>query len=242
MSLQFYNSTDKTGIVDLIYENTKSNTTKYPLKEVTRDVNLALDKAYSIIFQSSGKWQFDDSNHVDYPIITTNLVSGQRDYSFTTDEHSNIILDIYRVLVADENDKFYDLEPVSQQKDGINSIGFVDGQDLEGKPVKYAKTANGIFLDRIPDYNSTGGLKILINREGSYFASTDTTKKPGFAGLFHEYLVLRPSYQYAYRKGMANAPALREEMLLMERKIAEYYGKRSKDEKPRIKPSVRGSL
>jgi hypothetical protein len=240
MSLQFYSSTNKDGIVDLIYANTGLNTTSYPLAEVTRDVNIALDKALSIILQADGKWQFDDSNHTDYPIITTNLVDGQRDYSFTTDEQGNLILDIYRVMVKDQDGKFYDIQPVDQQTRGTDSLGFVDGQNEEGEPTKYDKTANGIFLDKIPSYNSTGGLKIFINRETTYFTASDTTKKPGFAGIFHEYLALRPSYQVAYRKGLQNVQLLREEMLLMEQKIKEYYGQRAKDEKVRIAPATRG--
>jgi hypothetical protein len=237
MSLQFYDSTNKSGIVDLIYSNTGADTTKYPLVEVTRDVNLALDKAFSIIFRSDGRWQFDDSNHTDYPILTTNLVSGQRDYSFTTDESGNLILDIYKVMVKGSDGIFREITPVDQQ-DRTAPTTMVNGVNSTGTPTTYDKTANGIFLDLIPSYSSTGGLKIMINREASYFASTDTTKKPGFAGIFHEYLALRPSYQFGYRKGLQNTQALREEMLLMEQELAKYYGNREKDTKKRMVANV----
>lgn len=33
---------------------------------------------------ADGTWAFDDSNHEDLPIITTDLKTGQRDYSFLT--------------------------------------------------------------------------------------------------------------------------------------------------------------
>lgn len=233
MSLQFYDSTNKSGIVDLIYSNTGADTVKYPLAEVTRDVNLALDKAWAIILQASGTWQLDDSNQTDYPILTTGIISGRRDYAFTTDSSGNLILDIYRVMCANEDGQFYDLDRIDQQDNSnFNSNGMVDGQNKTGKPSAYDKTANGIFLDAIPDYNEAGGLKIFINREATRFLTTDTTKKPGFAGIFHEYLALRPSYQFASRKGLKNEASLREQVMLMEQKMEEYYGQRNKDERP----------
>lgn len=239
MSLVFYNSSLKSGIVDLIYSITGADTTRYPLAEIVRDVNSSLDKVWSIIFKSDGRWQFDDSNFTDYPIITTNLVSGQRDYGFTTDQTSNLILDIYKVQVMNSaTGNYVDIYPVDQQKpsllggDIINGIApstMTDGDNSTGVPTCYDKTANGIFLDLIPSYNATNGLRVFINREASYFTASDTTKKPGFAGIFHEYLALRPSYQFAYRKGLQNANALQIEMLQIEKDIAKYYGNREKD-------------
>jgi hypothetical protein len=87
-----------------------------------------------------------------------------------------------------------------------------------------------IFLDPIPNYTKEGGLKVLINREASYFTTSDTTKKPGFAGIFHQYLALRPSYFYCVRNKMKElANAYKAEMVEMEEKIASFYSKREKD-------------
>ncbi len=227
-------------ITSLIDRNCKSNSSSYSLADKTADINIAIDKAFDIIFQNSSTWQFDDSNHSDYPIITTNLVSGQRDYSFVADEQGNLILDIFKVMVADVNGVFHEVYPIDQQSEpGTQS--FWDGQNIGGQPYRYDKTANGIFLDNIPNYNRTGGIKIFINREGSYFTTADTTKKPGFAGLFHEYVALRPSYQYAYRNGLLNVNILKQEMLEMEDKIANYYSERTRDEPQQIITKNRSS-
>lgn len=239
MSIKFNDTTNKNGLIQLIERNCGFNDGDISgnstlLAQFTADINLALDKAISIILPAGGTWQFDDSNQSDYPIITTNIVSGQRDYPLTTDGSGNLILDIYKVLVANSSGVFSEISPVDQQtttNNNSDTITFLDGNNSTGTPTRYDKTGNGIFLDPIPNYNSTGGLKVLINREGSYFTVSDTTKKPGFAGLFHEYLALRPSYQYAYRKGLANANALRNEMLVMERAIDDYYGSRERDVK-----------
>ena len=237
MSLPFNDTANRKGIVQL-YERelgldaaaVSGNTTK--LKDLTADVNIAFDDYVSIAIRSSGTWQFDDSNQTDFPIITTNLVSGQRSYLFTTDEQSNLILDIYRVLVADSSGRFSEVDAVDAQTGP--DAGFWDGQDTGGTPVKYDKTANGIFLDPIPNYNYTNGLKVYINREASYFTYTDTTKKPGVPGLHHKYFYLRPAEEYARRKNLANYPQLREERMLLEREIETYFSERPRDEKRRL--------
>lgn len=215
------------GIIQAIDDTVGTNSTTYPIASKTRDINLALDKVFSLIFQVGGTWQFDDSNHTDYPIITTNLVANQRDYSFTTDGSSNLILDIYKVMCADSSGNFFEVLPVDQQSNAPATM--TDGLNTTGQPFFYDKTGNGIFLDPIPNYNSTGGLKVFINRTGSYFVTTDTTKTPGFAGLFHEYLVLRPSYMYAMRKNLNNMNVLKAEMLEMEAEIQNHYKSRERD-------------
>lgn len=240
MSIQFSDTIYKTGILQLIERNCGFNdgditgdSTK--LYQFTGDVNLALDRVLAIIFKAGGTWQFDDSNHTNYPIITTNLVASQRDYTFTADTSGNLILDVYKVLVKDSSGTFYEVFPVDVQSQN-NTEGLSDGLNTTGVPLTYDKTANGIFLDPEPSYSYSGGLKVYVNREGSYFSSTDTTKKPGFAGLFHEYLALRPSYQFAYRNGLTNTAALQNEVLLMETAIEDYYGAREKDVRKKLSP------
>lgn len=213
----------------LIDRNCKSNNVSYPLADKTADMNLAMDEAYSEIFGSASKWQFDDSNHTDYPFIMTTINSGQRDYTFTTDEQGNMILDIYKVMRKNADGIYEEIFPIDQQSD-LGTEDFYDGRNITGIPQYYDKTANGIFFDVVPDYTSVNGLKVFINREGSYFNTSDTTKKPGFAGLFHEYIALRPSYQYAYRNSLKNVNLLKGEMLEMKAAMKKYYRDRSKDE------------
>ena len=249
MSLVFSASATKSGIVDLIYRNTGADSVKYPIAEVTSDVNLAVDALLTRAIMASGKWQVDDSSHTHDPIITTNLSSGKRDYHFTVDEQSNLILDIYRVMVADENGIFYDLDLVDQQSKS-EAIGMVDGQNKTGKPTMYDKTANGIFLDVIPNYDYTNGLKLFVNREALYFAVSDTTKKSGFDGRLHEYLAVRPTAYYAQRKGLKTAPFWANELLKYEGDesrgfkglIKKIYSGRMKDEQLSFSPENVNSI
>lgn len=238
MSLQFRDDTNYRGLVQ-IYEKeigadlgfVTNNTTR--LKNFTADCNLALDDFFTLAFKSDGRWQFDDSNHTDYPTITTNLVSGQRDYSFTSDELGNLILEVQKVAVANSSGQFSEIASVDvTTESGMGA--FFDGQNASGTPTRYDKMANAIFLDPIPNYNYTNGLKVYINREASYFTYTDTTKKPGIPGLFHRYLAIKPAFDYARRNSSANSVALQNEILRIEQDIRSYFSLRNKDERKRM--------
>ncbi len=239
MSIPFSSVVNKNGIIQQIEKNCgfpdgtiTGNVTL--MAQFTADVNLAIDDALAVIIPASGTWQLDDSNHTDYPIGTTDLVSGQRDYTFVTDESGNLVLDIYKVMCKGPDGIYKELIPKDQQSD-LNVLGFTDGQDLTGTPTMYDKTGNGIFLDKIPSYNSTNGLKIYVNREGSYMTPSDTTKKAGFSGLFHEYLVLKPSYNYARTKGLQNTERLKRDITEMEAKMLSHYSDRQRDVKRQMK-------
>lgn len=245
MSLNFSDTSAYRGIVQ-IYEKEISKDVGFisnnidRLKALTADVNLAFDDLVAIAIQANGTWQLDDSNQTDYPIITTNIVSGQRDYSFVLDGTSNLILDIYKVYAkVSSSGEFKELTPVDVQSDD-NMKGFYDGNNTAGTPSRYDKTANGIFLDSIPNYNSTGGLKLYINREPSYFVYTDTSKKAGIPGILHKYLALKPALDYARRNTLASLPRLEIEVAKFEGVngvgglIREYFGRRTKYERPKF--------
>jgi len=236
MSIKFSDTTNKSGIIQILERLCKfvdgwisGNATR--LKEYTSEINLALDEIWATIFSCGGTWQFDDSNHTDYPIITTNLVSGQRDYAFVTDEQGNIILDIYKVIVAQPDGTFKEIKPVDAQSEDVS--GFYNGLSTSGTPDKYDKTANGIFLDAIPNYSITNGLKVYINREGSYFSTSDTTKKAGFAGTYHELIPLKVAYKFAPESELKR---ITERMVLKEKELKKYYGRRERDIRPRLVP------
>ena len=176
-------------------------------------------------------WNVDDFNHTAYPIITTSLVSDQRDYSFTYDEDSNLILAIHKVLIKNSAGIFVEIKRKDQQSTDSNEspVGFWDGNDTTGTPIYYDKTANGIFLDPIPSYSSTGGLKLYIDREPSFLTASDTTKVPGIDGLCHDYLYLKPAYEYARDKNLASAERLYRDLQDARKKVDDRYATKERD-------------
>jgi len=254
MSIQFSDTSTYKGLVQLFERETQQGRTAVSgdtdkLKEFTVDVNQTLDEFVELALRSGGTWKFDDSNHTRLPIIYANLVSGQRDYEFTTDQQGNIILDFTRVMVADPSGIYHDVNPKDQQYADNNTTqtsSFVDGRNTGGVPTTYDKTQRSIFFDPIPNYNYTNGIKIFINREAYYMTYTNTTEKPGIPGIFHEYLYLKPAYKYARIHGLANLQQLEKIIIDLEGskrlgivgKIEEYFSSRTWDERPRLRANV----
>lgn len=241
--LQFSDTVANNGIIQSIQRRTgtqSTNSSAYPLLDKTVDVNLALANYFLLAVQAAGRWQVDDTNQSDYPIVFGSIVSGQQDYSFTVDADGNQILDIYKVRCKDSQGNWLTLIQRDLQDgkdDPLNST------TTTGQPTKYDITANGIFLTDIPNYNSTNGLELYVSRTASYFVSTDTTKVAGIPDIFQEYLVIRPSYFYCLQKGLPEATAYYRTLYGpdgrggMEQAIKDYHSNRNRDEKRRMVPA-----
>jgi hypothetical protein len=142
-------------------------------------------------------------------------------------------------MVADASGVFSTITPVDQQADPDSEIkDFIDGQNTSGTPIRYDKTGNGIFLDPIPSYSYTNGLKMFISRQSSYFLSSDTTKVAGIDGLCHDYLYLKPAYEYARDKNLPQKETLYRDLQISIKKIHDRYGTREKDVEKRLIPNL----
>ena len=234
----YSDTTNRTGIIQLLEDLTSTQSatsSSYPLATKTRDINLAFAEYMQLVIQSSGTWQMDDSNHTKYPNAKFNLVSGQQDYSFTEDEQGNKIEDIYRVECKDPSGVWTLLTPYNEMDE---ETALSQQETQSGTPTRYYKTANGIFLDRTPNYNSTLGIRMYFTRTPDYFLSTDTTKEAGIPDAHHRYLALRPAYWYWLPKDSQRASLYGAEITKLEQSIGKYVSNRNRDEKRMITPRV----
>lgn len=239
MSLAFNDTSTLKGLVQMYEREIGANLgdvsgSTSRLKTFTADANLTMDDYLAIAIQASGTWKIDDSNHTDYPEIYTNIVANQREYVFLTDENGNAILDIYRVYAKDSASGAYRLLESTDIDTEHEASSFTNGLNATGFPQSYDKLANAIRFDVLPSANVTDGLKVSINREGSYFTYTDTTKKPGYPGLHHKYFYLKPALDYARRNTLTSYPRIEGEVMKIEREIKEYFDRRAKDEPQRL--------
>lgn len=206
------------------------------LFQFTARINEAQDRFAFLAMSADGKWQWDDSNNTDYPIATRNIVSGQRDYDFAL-EH----LEIEKVLIKDASGTWRTLDRILDAGDELDTETdsyLENNTGNTGTPQAYDKMSNAIFFDRTPDYNSTGGIRIYFKRGPNYFIYSDTTKKPGFASIFHDYLSIRASAMYMLERKIDGAKDMFVLMQAKETDIKEFYSRRNKDERGRLSPRI----
>lgn len=234
----FSDTVNRNGLIQLLERdtNTQSATTaSYPLAVKTEDINNAIGTFALIATKASGRMQWDDTNQTDYPVIYTNIVSGQVDYTVTVDGSTpaNQILDLRQVRIKDNTGTWKTLKPIDREANSINRY-----EGVTGVPEVYDFDSNGLKLYPIASYNSTAGIELYVSRTPSYFASTDTTKEAGIPRIFQNYLHLKPAYLYCLVKTLPQTKGLQLEVEKLELAIADYYSRRDRVDRKQMRPNV----
>lgn len=197
------------------------------LYQFTERINRAQDRFIFLAMTADGRWQYDDTNYTDYGIATTDLVAGQKDYTLAV---SHLEMEKVLILPSATSTNYQILSTTDQ--DDIDAKAYLENPStVTGVPYRYDKRANSIFLDPVPSYNATSGIKIYFKRGPSYFIYSDTTKVPGFASIFHDYLALHASRDYALDRTLAIATSLDELVTRAETAITKFFSQRDKDER-----------
>lgn len=238
--MQFNDTTNLTGIIQecemLVfggdYGAISDNTNL--LKRFTALSNKGLDRVVSKILSSDNRWQWDGTNQTNYPIATTNLVAGQKDYVLAV-EH----LKILAVEAKDANGNYQVLKPIDQYDIHAGGLALSEFMKTDGMPQFYDKTSDGVFLYPSPASGSVttaSGLKMYFQRGAKPFTSTDTTQQPGFVSLYHYLIPLWASYDYAVAQVMTDkASSLRAEIQVGEDELQNFFSRRDKDDQPRLR-------
>lgn len=207
----------------------KADSTSYSTSDITDSVNRAYDRVVSLIREAEGRWQWDDDNNTDIAIATTPLVADQQDYELDVTH-----LEIDRFEVKDEDSTWYKLAPIDQAD--VYDATVTSLLSTAGVPMYYDKIGNMVFLYPKPSYSQAASLKIWYKRGPSYFATSDTTKVPGFASIYHRILPLYAAYDYAFINQLTVKDDLGSSISLMEEDIQAHYARRDRDDKLRLVP------
>lgn len=231
--MEFSSTSDKAGIVEEIDFLVNTDSTSYPLTQKARNVNRWLEEVVSLIMQSDSRWEWDDSNQTDLPIATTTLVDSQQDYNIA----GATFLKLLRVEIKDINGNYYLLEPISEKD--ITAQAMTEFLKTAGRPLYYDKLGDSVFLYPKPssaNVTLSAGLKAYFQRLPSYFTSTDTTKVPGFAPLFHRILSIGAALDYAVANGLTTKINILTPMAeKLKAGIVEFYSSRIRDEAVRMR-------
>ncbi len=220
---------------------TSTNSASFTDADVVILANNAVEHVEALINNADDRWEFDDSNQTDLPIATATITAGQQDYSLAT---SHISID--RVEIKDLTGNWKKLNPIDQHD--IRFQALAEGEttrngayySTNGTPLQYDKLANSIFLYPAPNYTQASSLKIYFTRPPVAFLVGDTTAQPGFNPLFHDLIAYWVSYEFAIANGKGNATMLWQTIQEKEQKIYDFYGQRSRDERPRMQVSTSG--
>jgi len=235
----FSDTTKKDGILQkcelYIHGGNYGSITNNPtlLNVFTSLVNDSMDTLVTDILDSDTSWQWDDTNRTDFPIGQLDLVQGQRDYTLDVSH-----LKILGVEAKDESGDYYMLRPIDLQDLRDRGITPTEFYDTNGKPKYYDKIANSIMIYPQPDAGQvtmTNGLKVHFQRGPEYFLSTDTTKEPGFASVYHQLVPLRACLIYAMSNDMQDKVSNLNFLIKQKTdSLKRFMQKRGKDKKPKL--------
>jgi len=238
--LQFSDTSTRQGLIQDCEDNLNFpaagiSGTSALLQQFTRQINIWYHKIITMIFASQDDWDWDDSNQTDYPIATTDLVANQQDYTIPV---SLNVLKIQRIDVSyDGGTTWKRAVPIDAGSINVALSSTNIAQAFSTDNPKYDIRNNAIFLYPVPSSNSTGGLKIWFSRGPLEFATTDTTKLPGFDAAFHRMLSLGASYDYAFIKNLPTQAALLNLLQDYEARLKQYYGRKNEDVQWSLKSS-----
>lgn len=252
--MQFSDTTNKQGIVQDTYFEASANANSYPIEDVVRSSNTALDNVATLAIGADKTWQFDSTNATDIPIGTTRLVANQKDYTF-----DSTFLVVTSVECSDSTGLIWaNLTPLENYDEPVSLSEF---EKTSGQPKYYKKIGSSVLLYPASNFSrgpvdendsETGGLRVHFERRVDYFTASDTTKQPGFALHLHKYIPLYNAYVYACAKELpAKQQSLRTRLNFYEGTeliggndkgaIAKHYSYRGVDVRRILKPNVENS-
>lgn len=230
----FSDSTNLSGIVEQARDIARVDSAQWSTNKITNSVNNWLDKIFTYGKWKDRQFRLDDTNHTKLPEGTTNIVAGQSDYSFLTDEQGNRITNLTGASIL-TNGKYVPLELVDRNDTDVNPATF---GTVSGVPTKYDKIADNVVrLDMLPVSNITNGLKYYFQRTPSYFTAADTTKQPGVSNDLHRGFVIAAAYDAAFTLGLDNLPTLTIELQKEEKKLSDYFSSRNTDARGGMRPA-----
>lgn len=225
------------------YERTGTNSTSMPAALLNVYIQPAVSKAIAKILIAGGRWQFDDSNRMDLPIATANLVASQGDYSL-----SALHLAIERVELKDANGNWKRLTPIDQQDlKGARESAMAAYKATPGIPEEYDILGSSLVLKPAPSYSLASALRVFFSRAQLDFDFTDEkftddtgsiSSSPGFNSLFHDLIPLIAAYDYC----VINLPELvagyAAQITSDVNDLTTFYTTRNKDERRRLGANV----
>ena len=223
--MQYSGNSTSQDITSLANLYTKQNDTSFPLTEKTIYANMGNRIILTEIHDAYGGWKYDDRNNTDFPIATTHLVANQTNYALPVD---TVQLNGVYFLEEGTTDTWTKLQPITLEE--INRIEAEPNfNNTPSIPQYYRVLANSIKLYPAADFSQDDSLMVEYSRDISTFATTDTTKTPGFDIIFHEAIAVYIAYQFALINQVSTKTSIEEQWIALLARIRRHYSQKFKD-------------
>ena len=219
-----------------ISDLTGQDTTSYSAAKRAVDLTIWQGKLVSMILESADDAGYDDPRWGDFPIQATNLVAGQRRYSFGV---SDAVVSYDRVDVSYDGVNWVKAEPIDTTRlpqslgDGTSTASedLVDSEFFATSPVYDIEGGFTIALYPRPTA-STGKIVVRCSRVAKPIAEADITTGtavPGFDVNFHFMLAYGPAFEFASAHRLPNAPDISAVLSDGEARLRRQYGRKQPD-------------
>lgn len=220
--------TEKPSIFEDVDFNLGTDSTSFPLADKLRIANISIGQIGTWIWQSTGTWNFDDSNSTDLPIANTDLVDDQDNYTLPTD-----LLAVRRVEVKNTAGDYVKLELFDENQvyDGLDN-------DTKGFPTHYRLVGRSIILVVRPDatlVTATDGLRVYLDRTMTLLTNADAGETPGFVEPFHDLVTLMICSRWCLGKLPEKKGFYDQEIAIKKEELRDLYSKGAKEERPKLK-------
>lgn len=225
---------------------THTDTGSYTASNLLIDINVWYEKIVSMILESQDETDFDDQRNTNtgfnpqaatYPIVTTALVAGQRDYAMPVSEG---VMKIKRVDITYDGTNYFRAMPFD---DGEESFGFGNATNEDRNFItqapQYDIKYNSIFvypLATAANVTSGATLRVEWERNVTLFTSSDYTTDPndsavipGFDAIFHPMLAWGAAFEFANAQNLPQAKGFGETLQDFEARLRTHYGRKLLD-------------
>lgn len=224
---------------------THSDTSSYTAANLLIDINLWYEKIVTMIFESQDDTDFDDQRNTTYPILTTSLVAGQRDYSIPV---ANNVLKIKRVDITYDGTNYFRATPFDN---GVVQWGLGNPTNEDANMIKQAPRYdiqyNSLFVYPLAvasDVSAGAQIRIEWERDVTVFTTgdyttdpTDSTVIPGIDSPWHMMIAYGAAYEFANTNNLPQLQNIKQDLADWEARLRTAYGRKDLDTLLALRPA-----
>lgn len=224
---------------------THSDTVSYTATNLLIDVNIWYEKIVSMIFESQDDTDFDDQRNTTYPIVTTPMVAGQRDYSIPVSE---AVLKIKRVDITYDGSNWFRATPFD---DGVTNWGQGNATNEDVNMIKtaprYDVKYNSLFIYPLAvasDVSAGASIRVEWERDIVVFTTADyttdpndSTVVPGIDNQFQAMIAYGAAYEFANANNLPQLGNIKNDLQDWETRLRTAYGRKNLDTILSLRPA-----